>query len=192
MQSHSKLAAILSGPKMGKVTENEIPTVRSILNPHQAYFLCHLESIWQIFSRLSGEEGASKRQPHVGAQLAIKTHVSQLEFDKSPSWKPLRAVWPKISFYWVTFFLTFFYPWACSYVPIWIIWICLLDLRQKDLCYYKILNLTAWWLIQNAFSPVTLQSELYTCTKLVATGPEAAALKLLFVCLFLVPLLFAA
>lgn len=73
---------------MGKVenpTENETPMVRSILNLNQAHFPCDLQSIWQIFGRLSGEEDASKRQPHVGAQLSIKAHVSQLEFDKSPS-----------------------------------------------------------------------------------------------------------
>lgn len=73
---------------MGKVenpTEDEIPMVRSILNLNQAYFPCDLESTWQIFGRLAGEEDASERQPHVGAQLSIKTHVSQLEFDKSPS-----------------------------------------------------------------------------------------------------------
>lgn len=73
---------------MGKVespTNNEIPVNRSIPNLRQARFPSDLESIGKTFGRLSGEEDASKRQPHVGAQLSIKAHASQLEFDKSPS-----------------------------------------------------------------------------------------------------------
>ena len=88
MQSRSKLAAILSGLKTGKVenlTENEIAMVSSILNLNQAYFASHLERHLAAFRLAVWGRGCLQEAPRVGAQLLIKAHVSQLEFDKSPS-----------------------------------------------------------------------------------------------------------